>query len=106
MLNNITYGTFLIFGFFCLIMAVWAYVFFPETAGYSLETIGKLFEEDMIVRALQDAPGGKLFLGGRRAKSVSQIHSEVAGHENELDSADGLDTDPDMKKPDEFVERI
>lgn len=33
MLNNITYGTFLIFGLFCLIMAVWAWAFLPETAG-------------------------------------------------------------------------
>ncbi|XP_006459491.1 hypothetical protein AGABI2DRAFT_177416 [Agaricus bisporus var. bisporus H97] len=73
MLNNITYGTFLIFGICCLLMSVWTYVCLPETSGYALEDIKYLFEHDVIVRSLQDAPGGKIFLGGRQAESVEEL---------------------------------
>ncbi|KAJ7261793.1 general substrate transporter [Mycena haematopus] len=72
MLNNIKYGTFLLFGFMCLGMAVWAYVCLPETTGYALEDIGRLFEGEVILRAVGDAPGGRVFLGGRRAKVVER----------------------------------
>ncbi|KAJ7625312.1 general substrate transporter [Mycena polygramma] len=67
MLNEIDYGTFLLFGFCCLIMAFWAWLCLPETAGLGLEEIGLLFEKDVILRALQDAPGGRLFIGSGRA---------------------------------------
>ncbi|KAJ6507955.1 general substrate transporter [Mycena vitilis] len=73
MLNEIKYGTFLLFGFCCLLMALWAWLCLPETTGYALEDIGLLFERDVILRAVQDAPGGKLFLGGRRAVSVERL---------------------------------
>ncbi|KDQ53166.1 hypothetical protein JAAARDRAFT_137466 [Jaapia argillacea MUCL 33604] len=73
MLNTITYGTFLLFGLCCLIMAAWAYFFLPETTGYALEDIKYLFEEDMVVRSLQDAPGGRIFLGGRRARRMDEM---------------------------------
>lgn len=72
MLNSIKYGTFLLFGFCCLTMAVWAYVCLPETTGYALEDIHLLFEDEVILRAVGDAPGGRLFLGGRRAKPVGK----------------------------------
>ncbi|KAF8206222.1 general substrate transporter [Mycena galopus ATCC 62051] len=68
MLNSIKYGTFLLFGFCCLLMALWAYVCLPETTGYALEDIHLLFESEVILRAVGDAPGGRVFLGGRRAK--------------------------------------
>ena len=73
MLQKITYGTFLIFGLMCIIMSFWAYVFYPETSGYALEDIHYLFENDVIVRALQDAPLGRLFLGGKRAVPVAEL---------------------------------
>ncbi|KAG2132962.1 general substrate transporter [Suillus clintonianus] len=73
MLENITYGTFLLFGLCCMIMAAWAYFFLPETKGYALEDIKYLFEKDVIVRSLQDAPGGRLFLGGKRATPVEEM---------------------------------
>jgi len=76
MLNNITYGTFLLFGFCCLIMAFWAYFFLPETKGYALEDIRYLFERDMVLRSLGDAPGGHLFIGSKRATSVSELRGE------------------------------
>lgn len=73
MINNITYGTYLIFGICCIMMVVWTYFFLPETKGYALEDIRYLFEYDPVVRALQDAPGGKLFLGSRRAIPVEEL---------------------------------
>jgi hypothetical protein len=75
MLTEITYGTFLIFGLMCVIMSVWAYVGLPETAGVALEDIRYLFENQVLTRALQDAPGGKFFLHGRRAPSIEELRS-------------------------------
>ncbi|KAJ7029274.1 hypothetical protein C8F04DRAFT_1043532 [Mycena alexandri] len=63
MLNELGYGPFLIFGFCCLLMAFWAWICLPETAGYGLEEIGLLFEREVISRSLQDAPGGRMFIG-------------------------------------------
>lgn len=79
MMNNISYGTYLTFGVFCLLMSVWAYFFLPETKGYALEDIRYLFEDHVIVRALQDAPGGKIFLGGMRAMPVEQLKAAAEG---------------------------
>lgn len=73
LLEEISYGTFLLFGFCCLVMALWAYVCYPETSGYALEDIKYLFEKDVIVRSLQDAPGGKIFLRGRRAVPIEEL---------------------------------
>lgn len=78
LLNKIGYGTFLLFGFTCMIMAIWAYFFLPETKGYALEDIKYLFEYDMIRRAVGDAPGGRVFLGkGRRATPVAELRAEA-----------------------------
>lgn len=77
MLDNITYGTFLIFGLMCMIMSAWTYVCYPETSGYALEDIHFLFEDKVIVRALQDAPLGRLFLGGQRAVPVSELKARM-----------------------------
>jgi sugar porter (SP) family MFS transporter len=73
MLDRITYGTFLVFGIASFIMAIWVYIFIPETTGYPLEDIKYLFEKDIIVRSLEDAPGGRVFLGKRRAVSVEDL---------------------------------
>ena len=78
MLNTIKYGTFLLFGLCCVLMAVWAYFLLPETTGYALEDVKYLFERDVVVRALQDAPGGRVFLGGKRAPSVDRLREEAA----------------------------
>lgn len=75
MLNKITYGTFLLFGFLCLIMAAWAYVFLPECKGYALEDVKYLFEKDMTLRALEDAPLGHIFIGKRRAVPVAELRN-------------------------------
>uniref|UniRef100_A0A0W0FGU6 Major facilitator superfamily (MFS) profile domain-containing protein n=1 Tax=Moniliophthora roreri TaxID=221103 RepID=A0A0W0FGU6_MONRR len=73
MLNEITYGTFLLFGVMCLVMSFWAYAFFPETKGVSLEDIKYIFAEKWIIRSLQDAPFGTVFLNGQRAESIEEL---------------------------------
>lgn len=62
-------------------MAICVYIFLPETAGYALEDIKYLFENDTVVRALQDAPGGKMFLGGKRAIPVEELREREGPHE-------------------------
>ena len=79
MLNRITYGTYLVFGVFCLLMASWTYFFLPETKGYALEDIRYLFESEPVVRAIQDAPGGKFFLGSKRAVPVAELKAAAEG---------------------------
>ncbi|KAJ7758135.1 hypothetical protein DFH07DRAFT_772602 [Mycena maculata] len=74
MLNELKYGTFLLFGFCCFGMAFWAWLCLPETAGFTLEEIGLLFEKDVILRALQDAPGGRFFIGNMRAAPVGKLN--------------------------------
>ncbi|KAG0701217.1 hypothetical protein DFH29DRAFT_576716 [Suillus ampliporus] len=73
MLERITYGTYLVFGVASFIMAAWVYFFIPETTGYPLEDIKYLFQKDIIVRSLEDAPGGWIFLGTRRASTVHEL---------------------------------
>lgn len=73
MLEKITYGTFLLFGMCCMIASAWTYFFLPETKGYALEDIKYLFEKDVIVRSLEDAPGGRVFLGSKRATPVDDL---------------------------------
>ncbi|CAL1707085.1 unnamed protein product [Somion occarium] len=86
MLNKITYGTYLIYGIFCLMMATWTYFLLPETKGYALEDIKYLFEKDMSIRALQDAPGGLIFLGGKRAAPVEELKAIETRQESDDDS--------------------
>jgi hypothetical protein len=94
MLNDLGYGTFLVFGFCCLVMAFWAWLCLPETAGFGLEEIGLLFETDVILRALQEAPGGRIFIGGRRAAPVVKL-SSVAGGVEDSEAAALLGPDSD-----------
>ncbi len=94
MLNDIKYGTFLIFGICCVLMSIWAYAFLPETSGYSLEQMKYLFEKDVIVRSLQDAPGGWIFLGGRRVATVEEL---MAKETTDRDDISYRDDDPVKK---------
>lgn len=54
MLARITYGTFLVFGCACLTMVVYAIFCIPETKGVPLESIGMLFEGNIIAGATRD----------------------------------------------------
>lgn len=91
MLEKITYGTFLLFGFMCLLMSVWAYFLLPETKAVALEDVKYLFETDVVIRALQDAPGGRIFLRGKHVRTVAELrkadreeHVSVDSHDNKL----------------------
>ncbi|KAG1738437.1 general substrate transporter [Suillus paluster] len=89
MLEKITYGTFLLFGVCCIIMAAWTYFLLPETKGYALEDIKYLFEKDVIVRSLEDAPGGRVFLGRRRATPVKEMRRAADLHDSSVISRKG-----------------
>jgi sugar porter (SP) family MFS transporter len=91
MLVEIKYGTFLLFGFCCLAAGIWVYVFLPETKGIALEDIKYLFENDMVVRALQDAPGGHVFLGKKHATPVAELIKVAFTERNQLPIVAGRD---------------
>jgi SP family sugar:H+ symporter-like MFS transporter len=80
MLADITYGTFLLFGALCIIMGVWTVFCVPETKGVPLESIGELFEGDIIRGCVQD-----LLPSRSRAKQIRSRHAE---HEVDVDSVD------------------
>ncbi|CAL1708588.1 unnamed protein product [Somion occarium] len=85
MLERITYGTFLLYGCGCILMSAWVYLFLPETRGHALEDIKYLFERDVVVRSLQDAPGGRLFLGSKRAIPVEELKAaemDIGSHDD------------------------
>lgn len=74
-MNKILCGTYLMFGVLYLLMSLWAYFCLPQTKGYALEDVRYLFEDRIMVRALQDAPGGKFFLGGQCAPRLRSSSS-------------------------------
>ena len=49
LLESITYGTYLIFGSFCFIMAMLTLLFYPETKGKSLEEMDMIFGHSVLV---------------------------------------------------------
>lgn len=69
MLADITYGTFLLFGSLCLVMGVWVVFCVPETKGVRLESIGELFEDNIIRGCIQDTIPSK-----SRAKKLREHH--------------------------------
>jgi SP family sugar:H+ symporter-like MFS transporter len=70
MLDNITYGTFLLFGSLCIVMGVWTVFCVPETKGVRLESIGELFEGNIIRGCIQDTMPSK-----SRAKQLRHHHA-------------------------------
>jgi sugar porter (SP) family MFS transporter len=52
LLEGITYGTYLIFGTLCAIMAVLAFLFYPETKGRSLEDMDVVFGRSVFAVSL------------------------------------------------------
>lgn len=73
MLANITYGTFLLFGAFCVVMLLYAVFCVPETKGVPLESVNLLFEGNIIAGATKDTIPGL-----SRARTL-QAHSLVTG---------------------------
>ncbi|KAJ9645765.1 hypothetical protein H2201_003652 [Coniosporium apollinis] len=54
MLAKITYGTFLLFGSFCILMCIYAICCVPETKSVPLESINLLFEGNIIKGCIRD----------------------------------------------------
>ncbi|KAG9316127.1 general substrate transporter [Chiua virens] len=79
MLDRITWGTYIVFGVASVVMAVLVWVGVPETTGVPLEDIKWLFEEELWIRCVQDAPGGRWILGKRRARSVEELKNRAEG---------------------------
>lgn len=79
MLAKITWGTYVVFGVASVVMAVWVWAGVPETTGVQLEDVKWLFEGDLWVRCVQDAPGGRWLLGKRRAVSVEALKRQAEG---------------------------
>ena len=79
MLAHITYGTFLLFGSLCILMGIWTVFCVPETKGVRLESIGELFEGDIIKGCLLDT-----IPRTSRAKKLRNHHIT-----DDLDSVDG-----------------
>lgn len=47
MLISIGYGTFIFFGVFCMLAAIFAYFFVPETSGKTLEEMDRVFNDNL-----------------------------------------------------------
>lgn len=77
MLAQITYGTFLLFGSCCALMLLYAVFFVPETKGVPLESIGVLFEGNIIAGATADTCSG---VRARRLREGAQSHAQRAEH--------------------------
>lgn len=54
MLANITYGTFLLFGAYCVLIGLYAIFCGPETKNVPLESIYILFKSDIIKGCTRD----------------------------------------------------
>lgn len=81
MLADITYGTFLLFGSLCIVMGIWTVFCVPETKGVPLESIGELFEGNIIRGCLQDLIPQK-----SRARQLRHHHNT---HDADSVSGDG-----------------
>ncbi|QIW95387.1 hypothetical protein AMS68_000905 [Peltaster fructicola] len=79
MLANITYGTFLVFAVCCILMVVYAILFIPETAGVPLESIGLLFEGNIIAGATKDTLLSKSRAKALKNSSTVETESEYGG---------------------------
>lgn len=85
MLAQITFGTYLLFGSCCALMLLYAVFCVPETKGVPLESIGLLFEGNIIAGATRDT------CSGARARRLRENHG--AALRTEEDSAGKLADD-------------
>lgn len=53
MLISIGYGTFIFFGIFCMLAAVFSYFFVPETSGKTLEEMDSVFKDNLAQEELE-----------------------------------------------------
>lgn len=79
MLDEITYGTFLLFGAACIMMGFYALVCVPETKNVPLESIHLLFEGDIIKGCIQDT------IPRRSRAKMLQNHHVTNGEASDMD---------------------
>lgn len=82
MLAEITYGTFLLFGACCAMMLLYAVFCVPETKGVPLESVGMLFEGNIVAGATKD------LFSRARAKRLRDHHLAGADGVRKLNSDD------------------
>ncbi|KAJ7812899.1 hypothetical protein B0H13DRAFT_2143565 [Mycena leptocephala] len=90
MLNELDYGTFLVFGFCCLIMAFWAWLCLPNS-GFGLEEIGLLFEKDVSCERCRMRLGSH-FHWKQASRSVAKLPSVSTIRVEDLEEADSSDS--------------
>ncbi|KAJ5800254.1 uncharacterized protein N7518_002322 [Penicillium psychrosexuale] len=81
-IGNLGWRTFIMFGCFCFIMAIWVFLVVRETKGRSLEEMDVLFEKFHALGRLPDieiAQERKLSFDG----AATSVHNEVQGVEKE-----------------------
>ncbi|CAF3758695.1 unnamed protein product [Rotaria socialis] len=79
LLESLTYGTYLIFGIFCIIMGTIIYLFYPETNGKSLEDMDLVFGQSI----LAVKPCGEKVKPRMKSKEKHGIHTNQVFSHNE-----------------------
>lgn len=88
LLNSIPWGTFVIFGITTLGAVAWAILLFPETGGYAIEDIHKLFD-DVVKQSLHD--NRWLLQRPPVRKPIEPEDEEVAAGRGSMDSLRSVD---------------
>ncbi|PSR87187.1 general substrate transporter [Coniella lustricola] len=84
MLANITFGTYLLFAACCVLMLVYAVFCVPETKGVPLESIGALFEGNIIAGATRD------LLSGARSRKLRDQYAAALRARQDGEDDDGV----------------
>jgi MFS transporter, SP family, sugar:H+ symporter len=102
MLANITWGTFLVFGMSCILMATFAAIFVPETKNVPLETVHLLFDgriSTIVRNAFKDIRPKH-----QRAKELRERH--LVSHVAEDRASSGDDEDLEKSRGKRQVEEL
>ncbi|KAF3764556.1 general substrate transporter [Cryphonectria parasitica EP155] len=84
MLADITFGTYLLFGACCALMLVYAVFCVPETKGVPLESVGILFEGNIVAGATRDT------CSGARARKLREQHLAALSSRRGVDNGGKL----------------
>jgi len=86
LLEEIKWGTYLLFGCTTLAASLWAVLFLPETGGYAIEDIHVLFEGSILKQSLRD--NKYLFkMYNNRSEGAVGHEGELGRHHKEVDSS-------------------
>jgi len=82
-LESLTYGTYLIFGNFCVLMGIIIYLFYPETKGKSLEDMDHVFGRSIFAVKLFSKKK-KLNTRMKYIEKQNRFNTNLAYSKNEL----------------------